>query len=622
MQRLMVVYWLHAPAYTATASIDSACLREFANRNPYERPTPRKQSMSSAFRRGAGVGSTVLVFPTGCGKTVTSLMMGLSLITFEWEQVKAKDAGSCSIERMARLCRVLLVAAPATTLYHFKRHLNSMLSHYHNAGFYVVVWEGMQHRPSDATAVNTVCVWLVGLDDLAKVLRKEPTCAFAACLCDEAGAMGSGSKLYNDPSSPVRFLIAMTATPQAICGAMKKKNGLMRGLFGEAVISGSEAMVPPCQIGKKLEHRDFQGAQIALHQATILQLLMCTSFVFRPLVYEDLQHLMPPFGEVHKVRVRRTQLLDALDNKRSNTVPANFHYSMMAQFGKAWLTEASRVLLSDLLQRDFSLRQLIAVIGELESRNENICVQDLATIQRVVSNLEALEVECPICCTAPPSESSLSVSVCCGHIMCDTCRAQIQSSQNPRCPMCRAAMVERIPISDLPAQEEAAEEEAAALTDSMDDNMRLLFPDGHNKSQEQSTVDVVKALLAAGHRRIVMVLVDYTSDKSIDHLMQQLVQFVGVVYADKCMASSGGNWDKVEKAFNDPASPPTMLLTNNAKHSKLLFGTNLIWATAMVCVGQMDEHVATQTAGRMTRPNPSRNNDLALQFCFIQTCMT
>lgn len=630
-QRLGMSTWIDLPFdIHAVAKIPATELREMADYAPHE--VQRKIPLVSSFAmlKGSCPDTTILDYPTWCGKTACSLAKAMLLLspkrfdklvkTFYVKRTGSIFHGTCEL-MVARMC---IVAAAGNTFSHFKDTLARLIPvaqrKYPDHTF--VLWHTMSKHYSVRKAHDlcrdgrTIVFWCIPVAEMNKVLRNDSDIAIACVITDEYTIDTPREKSGTTKSIVCHNLVAQ-ATPQALVVATRGNRSWLKDLFGGTLHS-------PRSVAHLVRRRSFTEAQLALDQACKLNLMTLTTY--RDLIRDDLRPFVPNGMDVHFVRSRTITAAAHILNSQVDMVPADFSAVLRHYVRNVYPTDESLRAIQRVANGYHTVDELVAVIENVRSSVPTIQAREHPIVRRLVDRIRELSVQCPLCWT--DNCSGIKIFGCCGYCVCNQCFENVS-----RCPFCRTEVPSQYRRAEVPEVREVidlTEEPTTTLYPSrpmfemgreMNEDLRRYTSPSTN--QVTNVVNTLHVLFQHCFHR-VMIIVQKGSFQTVStnldnylnvHLMGATTGFK-IVRVDTSFSAKGTQFTKIKREFDNLDNPPMALLCYGMDPA-FLYGTDLGKATAVVAVGDIDSKILTQATGRTIRPLIGRDPSLPVKMIKI-----
>lgn len=621
-QRLYMAWQFKLPFdIYAHAKIDIPQLHEMARYRAGE--SKRQIPIEAMFTLSKGCAPDVVfvTLPTACGKTALVCGGAYMIVSADnWdsliEEYTMKKRGVLLASRPGNLmiARLIIVAAGGNTFAHFATTVRRLKPRLH--GVHVHVWEGTSKRFSvgDALLLDAIVFWVVPMKKLNEVLRTHPHIAVAVCIQDELVA-DTCKERTPTAKSPILKKIVAQATPHALVDATRGRSSWIQDFF-------EGYLQRPSEVASFMEFRQFSMATMTLRQAMKMELSSGTAF--REWVRRDLQSLMPQGMMVHTIKSKMCTVAAHLHRLETEMVPANLFYVICHHIRSFFMSdesrEALRVLLEGSVVRPEQVNQFMTTItSKFPDRS------DRSSLDRLIQRMEEFTSSCPICFESP--SSGMRLYGCCGYCVCEGCATRAGLLQ--RCPFCRGNVPRQLPRSEtgetqpppisLPEPEDLVAPpvlQGLSLEDELCNCTSLRYRILDNLRR------ALFVLRAHQYKRILLIIEtpDATNGQDLhlhfnaDDLARETS--IRIVRVDDSMSGQGTRFARIKQMFDSP-DPAPMALLSEGVDPRVLIGTDLAFADAVVTVGKVKADILTQAIGRIFRPLPTRDNTRPVQFVKI-----
>lgn len=596
---------------------------------------PKDQPLGTQATQTAGTMSrfNVIDFPTGCGKTVWSLMAAAMQMAHYWRTLldawKRGNTGLV-IGPKQRLARLVIAAVPPSTRGHFEKTLYECRREMSRVWPYqrFEVWRSdAMHRTEDARD-DTVTFWVLPINKLNEVLRQSPEVTIAMLIIDEFTVNTPRFATASRPTSQVWRTMVLQATPEALEQASGGTTNLVKSFFCNTQLASLTSVPFSVYDGHP------QQAHTALTQNAMLDLVSMTFWGHLIRFEMETLGLLPKGIRVYNILSRCENASSYLSGSDSG-VPANFANTVLSQFKGLPLKPQCIDSLKEVLDcRTCSLEQIKTALDSVEGMqtDANTVQKIKRTRERIVERLdEFFSSGCPVCGEKVDDDDqrneSFKIFGCCGQMMCTGCsdnwsRQQRLENREPTCAFCRRPVHSTIPREHIPTNETFSVVSNYPLSSAVVDKGTLqdtLFENAKQGLNQPTNLTLaLHALMLDGKRRVVvMVKIPHTSFRRESELMdkfidcEELQSATGYVVkrVDKCLASSGrraaAEFSEIKSQFDSPDADP-MVLLSFTDGKKFVVGTDLFSTDAIVTVGVFVKDTLTQMMGRALRPNPAR----------------
>ena len=353
----------------------------------------------------------------------------------------------------------------------------------------------------------------------------------------------------------------------------------------------------PCNIARLIRKRAWTEAQLATEQACKLTLMSLTHY--RDDFRRDLRPLMPDGMDVS---LRRSLLQTLLAHApRQDMVPL-----------QDTLVEHIRATRSDL-----SLES-VALLRSLEDGASTARIKEamprpappapgpdrttVPVVQRLVARVDGSSSSAP-----SAGRASRRRGCACAAGAATTCDACFRATS--RCAL--------LPTTQqAPPLEEEKEQYPVVPTftgSTVREDLEAHTP--ANGTQVSNTVNTLHALMHHGFKRPLLVIETYPGQTRDPFNTRELSRCTGyrVERVDNVLAGKGTAVARIQAAFDDLTKPP-MAMVCFGMDVRLLVGTDLGNADAIVCVGDISSHFLTQSLGRVFRPVVGRKRRRPVQM--------
>jgi hypothetical protein len=556
-------------------------------------------------------------FSTGCGKTLYAWTIAFGALTDAHYPALVAEHRRSALHTVVHglpelpVARLAIFSTSAATVHHAIHELQRLLPALRALApaLDVEVWTTVGKRTSVRQAAerpaSTAVLWVVPETKLSAVLNADPDVAVAMHVADE---IPPSEQRRGRRSSCLRRL-ALSATPQALA---EPRRSWLHDALGGAVHRAAD-------IAACVRWHRYTQAQRQCEQLCTLDLVaVASAFVVR--IRTELRDMMPSV-RTHAVRSRRVTLAAALDASHGDFVPASFANMLMAALRPLRPTAASvAAVRAHLESAEVSVSSLVRVL-QTEVRTDVPHLEALGEqiVARLTGRLRDFAESCPICLSDAPhlgeANRVVSIFACCGYCTCALCHARCT-----QCPFCRTPVPSHVPREEalLPRAPDAAagDDDFGAFATTADLASDLARVSEAATEQGASLTRTVRCLVAHGHARLLLFVEAPQHVGAMGRVHADLDRLaseagVRVVKVDGMLTGKGVAFARHERAF-DSADPQPMALVTfvnryNRPPSKLLVGTNLVRADALVAVGEVPDHAFTQAMGRIFRPHPLRD---------------